>query len=113
MALLLSCITIVLSEMMTDKALKTGKFRIGFCSVYHMTDIPSFISGDCLYIFDPTLTYLKAQIKNPAQPGKRMKFTNKIISRSKQLDPYDGLFGFDRTKNYQGTMFCMGTRNRN
>ena len=93
-----------------DKALKIGKFGIGFCSVYHMTDIPSFISRDYLNIFDPTLSYLKAQIKNPAQPGKRIKFKNKFISRSKLLDPYDGLFGFDRAKNYQGTMFRLPFR---
>ena len=93
-----------------DKALKIGKFGIGFCSVYHMTDVPSFISRDYLYIFDPTLSYLKKEVKNPAQPGKKTKFAHRLISGSKQLDPYIGLFGFERTHSYQGTLFRLPFR---
>ncbi len=62
-----------------DKALKIGKFGIGFCSVYHMTDAPSFISRDRLYIFDPTLSYLKKEVKNPGQPGKK----NQVYTQAK------------------------------
>ena len=86
-------------------SLKIGKFGIGFSSVYHMTDIPSFISREYLYVFDPTLSYLKKEVKNPARPGKKTKFACNFLSRSKQLDPYIGLFGFDKAKSYQGTMF--------
>ena len=92
------------------KALKIGKFGVGFCSVYHMTDAPSFISRDRLYILDPTLSYLRNEIKNPAQPGKRIVFTNNIIAKSGQLSPYDGLFGFDRNCSYEGTMFRLPFR---
>ena len=91
------------------KVLKIGKFGIGFCSVYHMTDVPSFISSDKLFIFDPTLRYLRKEIKNPAQPGKKTTFTNIIISGSDQLSPYDGLFGFNRSE-YEGTMFRLPFR---
>ena len=87
------------------KALKIGKFGVGFCSVYHITDIPSFVSDNLLYIFDPTLTYLKDEIKNPARPGKKVCFTSSFISRSKQLAPYVGLFGFDPESCYKGTTF--------
>ena len=87
------------------KALKIGKFGVGFCSVYHITDIPSFVSHKYLYIFDPMLTYLKDEIKNPARPGKKVTFTSKFISKSKQLAPYVGLFGFNPQSNYEGTMF--------
>ena len=87
------------------KALKIGKFGVGFCSVYHITDIPSFVSDNLLYIFDPTLTYLKDEIKNPARPGKKIRFTSPFISRSKQLAPYVGLFGFDSQSRYKGTTF--------
>ena len=87
------------------KALKIGKFGVGFCSVYHITDIPSFVSNNLLYIFDPTLTYLKDEIKNPARPGKKMCFTSRFISRSKQLAPYANLFGFDPRSRYEGTTF--------
>ena len=91
------------------KKLKIGKFGVGFCSVYHMTDAPSFISRDKLYIFDPTLSYLKKEIKNPSQPGKKIVFTHKFISGSGQLSPYDGLFGFNRSE-YSGTMFRLPFR---
>ena len=91
------------------KSLKIGKFGIGFCSVYHITDIPSFVSSDLLYIFDPTLMYLKDEIKNPAMPGKKVCFTSRFIRRSKQLDPYVGLYGFDPKPQpkyeYEGTTF--------
>ena len=88
------------------KALKIGKFGIGFCSVYHITDIPSFVSNDLLYIFDPTMKFLKNEIKNPARPGKRIRFSSSFIRRSKQLGPYIRLFGFDPQSNcYEGTTF--------
>ena len=88
-----------------DKPLKIGKFGVGFCSVYHITDVPSFVSGEWLYIFDPTLKHLKGIVKNENQPGKRMKYMSKFISKSQQLVPYQSLFGFDTSKSYNGTMF--------
>ena len=87
------------------KALKIGKFGVGFCSVYHITDIPSFVSDSLLYIFDPTLTYLKDEIKNPALPGKKVTFTSHFISKSNQLAPYKEVFGFNPHHRYAGTMF--------
>ena len=87
------------------KTLKIGKFGIGFCSVYHITDIPSFVSNDLLYIFDPTLTYLKDEVKNPARPGKKVCFASPFITRSKQLAPYASLYGFDPQSKYKGTTF--------
>ena len=88
-----------------SKALKIGKFGIGFCSVYHITDVPSFVSQDTLCIFDPTLSYLKKEIKNPARPGKKVKFASRFIASSNQLVPYAGLFGFNPKEAYSGTMF--------
>ena len=87
------------------KALKIGKFGVGFCSVYHITDVPSFVSDNLLYIFDPTLTYLKDEIKNPALPGKKVTFTSHFISKSNQLAPYKEVFGFNPHHRYEGTMF--------
>ena len=93
-----------------NKPLKIGKFGIGFCSVYHITDVPSFVSSDSLVVFDPTMNYLKKEIKNPSRPGKKVKFTSPFIRRSKQLIPYDGLFGFDSQQEYNGTMFRLPFR---
>ena len=88
-----------------EKPLKIGKFGVGFCSVYHITDVPSFVSDNLLYIFDPTLSYLKDEIKNPAKPGKRVTFTSNLIFKSQQLAPYKDVFGFDALSSYEGTMF--------
>ena len=88
-----------------DEPLKIGQFGVGFCSVYHITDIPSFISGDWLYIFDPAILFLEKEINNPAKPGKKLKFTERVVQHSEQLTPYKDLFGFSQEKFYQGTMF--------
>ena len=88
-----------------DKPLKIGKFGVGFCSVYHITDVPSFVSGEWLYIFDPTLNHLKGVVRNENQPGKRVKHFSKFVSKSKQLVPYENLFEFSPSETYNGTMF--------
>lgn len=88
-----------------DKQLKIGKFGEGFCSVYHITDVPSFASRDQFHIFDPTLICLSKEVKNPNKPGKKLKFTGKAFSRSEQLNPYVGLFGFEKTSSFDGTLF--------
>ena len=88
-----------------NKPLKIGKFGVGFCSVYHITDVPSFVSGEWLYIFDPTLQYLKGIVCNENRPGKKVKYRSKFVSQSQQLVPYEGLFGFKGSTVYNGTMF--------
>ena len=93
-----------------NKPLKIGKFGIGFCSVYHISDVPSFISRDILTVFDPTMSYLQKEIKNPSRPGKKVRYTSQFIRRSNQLVPYDGLFGFDPQQAYNGTLFRLPFR---
>ena len=92
------------------KKLKIGKFGIGFCSVYHITDVPSFISRNRMYIFDPTLQYLCKEVKNPTQPGKMVKFLSRLIKNSCQLWPYKGLFGFSSSTEFDGTIFRLPFR---
>ena len=93
------------------KEFKIGKFGIGFCSVYHITDVPSFISRSRMYIFDPTLKYLRKEVKNPTQSGKMVKFLSTVIQNSCQLSPYQGLFGFKRSTEFDGTIFRLPFRN--
>ena len=95
-----------------NQPLKIGKFGVGFCSVYHITDVPSFVSGEWLYIFDPTLKYLKGIVRNESRPGKKMKYQSKLIASSQQLSPYQGLFGFNSSSNYNGTIFRLPFRTR-
>ena len=88
-----------------NKPLKIGRFGVGFCSVYHITDIPSFVSGEWLYIFDPALLFLKDEIANAAKPGKKLKFTEEIVDYSNQLVPYKKLFKFKQAQSYKGALF--------
>ena len=91
-----------------DKPLKIGKFGVGFCSVYHITDVPSFVSGEWLYIFDPTLKHLT--VKNPAQPGKKIQCTSTLLSGSQQLNPYRSIFNYSPGYSYNGTIFRLPFR---
>ncbi len=93
-----------------DQPLKIGKFGVGFCSVYHITDVPSFVSRDYLYIFDPTLKYIKQDVKDSTRTGKKVTFTKKLVADSKQLLPYEGLYGFNGKEPYSGTMFRLPFR---
>ncbi len=89
---------------------KIGKYGIGFCSVYHITDVPSFVSRSMLHILDPTLEHLSKEVKNTNQPGKKVNFLSKLIQLSSQMKPYEGLFGFDSRKEYNGTLFRLPIR---
>ena len=93
-----------------NQPLKIGKFGVGFCSVYHITDVPSFVSGEWLYIFDPTLKYLKGVVQNESRPGKKVKYQSKFLAQSQQMAPYEGLFGFTSSANYNGTIFRLPFR---
>ena len=50
-----------------EKLATTGRFGLGFSSCYHLTDAPSFVSGDHLVVFDPHCHFAPAASKN--QPG--------------------------------------------
>ena len=93
-----------------NQPLKIGKFGVGFSSVYHITDVPSFVSGEWLYIFDPTLKYLKGVVRNESRPGKKVQYQSKFLSQSQQMSPYEDLFGFKSTANYNGTIFRLPFR---
>eukprot|EP00163_Fabomonas_tropica_P021561 TRINITY_DN37656_c0_g1_i1.p1 TRINITY_DN37656_c0_g1~~TRINITY_DN37656_c0_g1_i1.p1 ORF type:complete len:205 (+),score=19.34 TRINITY_DN37656_c0_g1_i1:92-706(+) len=67
------------SEKKTSLA-KTGRFGIGFNVVYHITDLPSFVSGEYLVYFDPHCKFLPKV--SPANPGKLINFVkHKVIER--------------------------------
>lgn len=54
------------------KAGKTGRFGVGFNSCYHLTDLPSFVSGRHLVMFDPHATFLPNV--SASNPGKKIDF---------------------------------------
>ena len=42
---------------------KIGKFGLGFNTVYHLTDLPSFVSGDNIIVLDPHTKYIAKRIR--------------------------------------------------
>lgn len=45
---------------------------VGFNSVYHLTEVPMFVSGRYVVMFDPQASYLPNV--NPTNPGKMIDF---------------------------------------
>jgi len=43
----------------SDTKTKIGRFGIGFNAIYHLTDLPSFVSSTSLVMFDPQVIFQK------------------------------------------------------
>lgn len=92
---------------------KIGKFGLGFCSVYNITDVPSFISGNHMVVFDPHETYLKDA---RATRGLKVKLSNRKIVKlhEDQFKPFEQVFGCKvldpAFSGYQGTLFRLPLR---
>ncbi|XP_029441147.1 sacsin-like [Rhinatrema bivittatum] len=89
-----------------DRLDKTGKYGLGFNVVYHLTDCPSFVTGDSmLCVFDPNLMFLPTS--NESSPGG-MFSVNKEFKTTFQ-DVYNTylptLFNLE-----QGTLFRLPLR---
>ena len=100
---------------------KIGRFGLGFSSVYHFTDVPSFITRNYAVFFDPHTTYLQHQIKDPSKPGIKLDFAinpNNLLFYD-QFAPFNGMFGCDtslpqesKTFFFQGTLFRFPFRTK-
>ncbi|XAR63999.1 hypothetical protein NMG60_11024177 [Bertholletia excelsa] len=93
------------------QAWKTGRFGVGFNSVYHITDLPSFVSGKYVVLFDPQGVYLPNI--SMANPGKRIDFVNSsaLSSCRDQFLPYC-TFGCNMKVPFAGTLFRFPLRNK-
>ena len=101
----------IAGETKINKPLKIGKFGVGFCSVYHITDVPSFVSGENFVVFDPMLQYLGKEIRSEFYPGIKVNFQKHfLLNKSNQLLPYTGVCNFDSKKRFQGTLFRFPLR---
>ncbi|XP_078314515.1 LOW QUALITY PROTEIN: sacsin-like [Crassostrea virginica] len=102
-----------------DDLTKIGKFGLGFCSVYNLTDVPSFITGSNLVIFDPHARYIGKAVKKN-NPGLKIDLTatkNKILLRrmKNQFKPYNGIFGCNlntEDPSFNGTLFRFPFRTK-
>ncbi|WOK94827.1 sacsin [Canna indica] len=89
---------------------KTGRFGVGFNSVYHLTDLPCFVSDKYVVLFDPQGAYLPNI--SAANPGKRLDYvsTSAISLYKDQFLPFCA-FGCDMKKPFSGTIFRFPLRN--
>src|SRR6266498_2716924 len=81
---------------------KIGRFGIGFNCAFHLTDLPSFVSGK----------YLPAQGYPPRRhKGTRFNFIEKEFKKCfpDQCYPYEAL-GCDFSKEFKGTLFRLPLR---
>ncbi|XP_069597887.1 sacsin-like [Ranitomeya imitator] len=74
---------------------KIGKFGLGFNTVYHITDVPSIMSGSNVLIFDPNANHLQKHISQ-RNPGMKLNLQNNselLYMFSDQFQPYSNVFG--------------------
>ena len=90
---------------------KIGRFGVGFCSVYHLTDVPSFVSRSRLQLLDP-LTRFLTDATSTSFPGILFDFVEEqealTAFYADQMAPYDGIFGckvLGAMEGYDGTLF--------
>ena len=90
---------------------KTGRFGVGFNSVYHLTDVPSFVSGRHVVYFDPHATFLPNV--SSSNPGKRVDFVkNDVFQKNRdQFAPFLA-FGCDARSEFRGTTFRFPLRTK-
>ena len=91
------------------ECLLAGRFGLGFNATYHLTDVPSFISGDRLVIFDPHAKYLPNV--SPTNPGLKIGFQRADLLRQfpDAFTPYLH-FGCNMRESFQGTLFRFPLR---
>ncbi|XP_061648416.1 sacsin isoform X1 [Phyllopteryx taeniolatus] len=96
---------------------KIGKFGLGFNTVYHITDVPSVLSGNGLLILDPNVTHLKKIIRNKSNPGIKLDLSQKQLFHCfpGQFGPYENIFNCSFTTQsppdpYQGTLIKLPFR---
>nr|CAD1821120.1 unnamed protein product [Ananas comosus var. bracteatus] len=93
-----------------EKPFAIGRFGLGFNCVYHFTDIPGFVSGENIVIFDPHACYLPGI--SPSHPGLRIRFVGRRILEQfpDQFSPFLQ-FGCDLQQAFPGTLFRFPLRN--
>lgn len=93
-----------------EKLASTGRFGLGFNSVYHWTDLPSFISGSKLVIFDPHKRYLPSG--SDGSRGIKIHFSGSNLAKtfSDQIKPFC-YFGCNGSDFFPGTLFRFPFRN--
>lgn len=100
-----------------NNAEKIGKFGLGFNTVYHVTDVPSILSGNTLLILDPNVTHMKKHIKHKTNPGLKLDLSKRHLFHwfPGQFGPYEHIFDCNFSKQsspepYPGTLIKLPFR---
>ncbi|XP_056124418.1 sacsin-like [Rhinichthys klamathensis goyatoka] len=100
-----------------NKVEMIGKFGLGFNAVYHVSDIPSILSGKSLLILDPNVTHLEKHLLSKGNPGIKLDpFQERLYKRFPgQFKSYEGIFDCDFSvqnskKSYNGTLIKLPFR---
>uniref|UniRef100_A0A3Q2V2Q8 HEPN domain-containing protein n=1 Tax=Haplochromis burtoni TaxID=8153 RepID=A0A3Q2V2Q8_HAPBU len=96
---------------------KIGTFGLGFNTVYHVTDVPSILSGNTLLILDPNVTHLTKHIKYKSNPGIKLDLSQRRLFRCfpGQFGSYENIFDCTFTRKsppdpYPGTLIKLPFR---
>ena len=94
-----------------ERLVTTGRFGLGFNSVFHWTDVPSFVSGDHLVFFDPHEKYVPGTTSTSR--GVKIRFSGTDLANQfpDQLNPYC-VFGNNMKDRFNGTLFRFPFRNK-
>ena len=93
-----------------DDPNKTGQYGVGFNAVYHLTDVPTFVSsgeeiGDVLCVFDPHYKYVPGA--TASEPGRMYRETTRL----KKIFPHVfSCFMEDEFSKQNSTMFRFPLR---
>ncbi|KAF9190474.1 hypothetical protein BGZ50_000207 [Haplosporangium sp. Z 11] len=102
------------SEKRTD-ASKIGQMGIGFNSIYHLTDCPSFISGDQFMVIEPHERIFNGKRSEFTEGAVRGNFVEDEVGLNEfpdQLKAFSVVEDIDFTKPYPGTIFRFPLRTK-
>ncbi|KAF2074172.1 hypothetical protein CYY_004517 [Polysphondylium violaceum] len=87
---------------------KVGHYGIGFNSVYNFTNVPSFVTRDSLFVFDPLRTHFSVE----ESPGRSYQFgIAQFLKDTFQPLNYPN-FGLSLDKEYQHTIIRLPLRKK-
>ncbi|MDB6175512.1 MAG: hypothetical protein JWL59_4823 [Chthoniobacteraceae bacterium] len=92
-----------------EAAGKTGRFGLGFNSVYNLTDFPLLLTGNDLCLFDPCAT-----IVGRGDSGEKWRLDDEVVKENSQfLDLFiPGCFS-GKEPHHEGTIFRLPLRSQN
>ncbi|KAG0369122.1 hypothetical protein BGX24_002544 [Mortierella sp. AD032] len=100
------------SEKKGDES-KIGQMGIGFNSIYHLTDCPSFISGDQFMVIEPHERIFngeRSKFNEGAVRGSFVEGNQGLQDFPDQLKAFSVLEDIDFSKPYNGTIFRFSLR---